>query len=175
MRKWAKPKIIIPIVIVLISLGLWAGFKNLGWLNYRFGAYLVRDKFMYYWCDPKELIVHMEGIFGHKFPDGITEIKAAKTLRSEGSVSFIIRFTAEPNVVDAFVNSFPGEVKIEEYAPSDDVRIKLWSAPAWFKKPIRKGKIGFPSMNRPARGRSIIYIDMTNEKWYVVYMSGHYR
>jgi hypothetical protein len=121
----------------------------------------------YYSCSPEELIVKLEGKLDLKFPDGITEIKTAKTHVSEGSVSFLIRFTAEPNVVDAFFNSFPEEVIFQEYTPSDDVRANL----SWFNKPIQKGKI---CSQRPGRGWSIIYIDMTNEKWYVVYMRGYY-
>ena len=175
MRKWAKLTIIIPIAIILISLGLWAGFKVLGYLNYYFGAYLIPSKGTYYWCAPKELISDIEGNFGYKFPDGMTKIKAAKTLQSEGTVSFIIRFTAEPNVVDAFFNSFPGKVVFSEYTPSDDMRSNLSSTLAWFKKPIRKGKIGFKlSTINPAIGNSIIYIDMKNEKSYVVYWDGYY-
>ena len=115
----------------------------------------------------------MEDLLGLKFPDGITKIKAAKTIRSEGTVSFVIRFTAEPNVLDAFVRSFPGEIHFFKYDPSYDSRAKRWSAPAWFKDPIRKGKIGSP-LTRPGITVSGMYIDMTNEKRYVVYWSGYY-
>lgn len=174
MRIWIKRTIIILTAIILISLGLWAGFKVLGYLNYRFGAYRGTDKSMFDLCVPEELIVKLEGKLGLKFTNDITEIKAAKKLSSEGSVFFLIRFTAEPNVVDAFFNSFPGEVIFNEYALSDDVRTNLPSALAWFKKPIRKGKIGFPSSNLSTRVFSIMYIDMTNEKKYVVYWRGYY-
>ena len=169
MRKWTKPTIIIPIAIILISLGLWAGFKVLG----RFGAFLGPDKFTFYLCDPNELIADMEDAFDLKFPDGITEIKAAKPLWSEGNDSFVIRFTAEPNVVDEFVSSFPRRIVFNEYVPSDHGRSNFSSAPAWYRKPIRKGKIG-GSPSRRASGLFVISIDMTNEKKYIVYMDGHY-
>ncbi len=172
MRKWAKPKIIIPTAIILISLGLWAGFKVLGWLNYRFGKYLIPYRGTYYWCDPEELIVKLEGRLDLKFPDDFRDIKAAKTPVLEGSVSFLIRFTAEPNVMNAFFNSFPREVIFEEYTPSEDIRSNLPSALDWFMKPIRKGKFAI-AYNTP-RVNSIIYIDITNEKWYVVYWYGSY-
>jgi hypothetical protein len=165
MRKWAKLTIIITVAVIITPLACWGLLHLMIWL-YHLGP--VHGK--YYLCAPEELIVKLEDIFGHKFPDGITEIKAAKTHWEEGNVSFLIRFTAEPNVVDAFVNSFPGEVAFEEYAPSKEMRPNL----SWFKKPIQKGKIGFPSINRSAPGFSIIFIDITNEKLYIVYMFGHY-
>lgn len=168
MRKRAKPIIIITVAVIVTPLACWGLLNLMIWL-YHLGP--VKGK--YYLCAPEELIVKLEDIFGHKFPDGITEIKAAKTPWSEGSVSFIIRFTAEPNVVDAFVNSFPEDFIFREYAPSEDMRSSI-SSLAWFNKPIRKGKMSFPSRIRLARGRSYIYIDMTNEKRYVVYMCGSY-
>jgi hypothetical protein len=175
MRKWIKRTFIIPIAIILISLCLWAGFKVLGCFNYYFGKYLIPSRGKYYWCDPKELIMDIEDNFGHKFPNGIMEIKAAKTLQREGTISFLIRFTAEPNVVDAFFNSFPGEVVFNEYTSSDDMRTNFSSVPAWFKKPIRKGKMGYKlSTINPNIGNSFIYIDTANEKRYVVYWIGYY-
>jgi hypothetical protein len=118
MQKWIKRTILIPVAIILISFGCWAGFKVLVCLNYRFGKYLMPSRGRYYSCVPEELIADIESVFDLKFPDGITEIKAAKTIQREGSVSFLIRFTAEPNVVDAFINSFPGRIVFSEYAPS---------------------------------------------------------
>jgi hypothetical protein len=154
---------------------LWAGFKVLGWVDYRYGVYLIPRRSAYYWCDPKELIADIESNSGLKFPDGLTEIKAAKSIRSEGAVFFIIRFTAEPNVLNAFFNTLPEEVIFNEYNPSYDVRTNLPSILDWFKKPIQKGKIGIKrSTINPEIGQSLFYIDMINDKSYVVYWRGYY-
>jgi hypothetical protein len=160
---------------------LWAGFKLkvLEWLNYRFGAYVIPEKATFYWCAPKELITDMEGAFDLKFPDSITEIKAARRPRSEGSVHFIIRFTAEPNALDALVTSFPGGFRFIEYVPIGDSRANIDDVPIWFKDPIQEGKIGYPRRTRHMHsvGTDLhsMYIDMMDEKKFVVYWRGYYR
>ncbi|MGB2809266.1 MAG: hypothetical protein WBC22_16100 [Sedimentisphaerales bacterium] len=167
MRKWAKLTIIITLAIIVTPLACWGLLNLMIWL-YHLGP--VKGK--YYLCAPEELIVKLEGKLDLKFPDDFRDIKAAKTLVSEGSVGFLIRFSAEPNVVDAFFNSFKGEVIFNKYDPSGDVRLNYPKALAWFKKPIPKGKMGFDFNS--GRVNSFIYIDITNEKWYVVYWRGSY-
>lgn len=175
MRKWAKLTIIIPVAVIVTLLACW-GLLNfmMIWLDL-----LGPDKGVLKKCDPQDLILAMEDSFDLKFPDGITEIKAAKTPPSEGSVYFVIRFTAEPNALDALVASFPGGFHFREHEPIEDPRANMDGVPIWYKDPIREGKIGYP--RRTPHMKSVgtnlwpMYIDMTDKKRFVVYWRGYHR
>lgn len=175
MRKWAKLTIIITVAVIVTPLAWWSLLNLMMICLYQLGPVKgVLKK-----CDPQDLILDMEDSFDLKFPDGITEIKAAKTPPSEGSVYFVIRFTAEPNALDALVASFPGGFHFREYEPIEDSRANVDGGPIWFKDPIREGKIGYsswtPHMKSVGTGLWPMYIDMTDKKRFVVYWSGYHR
>lgn len=120
-------------------------------------------------CAPEELIPDLEKMFDIDFPKDIREVKTAKTIPMDGVIWFIVRFTAEPHVVDAFVKSFRRGVGLVNYDPEWDMRNTISSfTPAWFTKSIRQGKMG----DIPGHGQKEICIDTTNEKEFVVYFHG---
>jgi len=85
---------------------------------------------------------------------------------------FIVKFTAEPAIVDKFMRSFPS-FRIGPYELEYDGR-KCFGAPQYipecFTEPIQQGK-----MRRvPGKEDVDIYIDTTDERSFVVYMQGFY-
>lgn len=176
MRAWVKLTIAmtIPIAAIVLLLACWALFH----IDLILSSIMGADKFTFYNCPPEEVIARMETAFGLKFPDGVTKIRAAKTPYSEGNTSFVIRFTAEPNVVDALLRSFPGGIRLHEYTRESDFRPETAGAPGWYKDPIQRGKWGCPgptpSMERAGTALLNIYIDMTDDAKYVVYWTGYY-
>jgi len=119
------------------------------------------------------LIPVLEDAFELKFPDDITDVKAAKTVRWMKYIQFIMRFAAEPNDVDTFIKSFPGKIHFVELDPNNDYRQKTYGVPSWYKQPIRKGKRGVAFLVKRIN-RIAICIDMTDENKYIVYLRGYY-
>jgi len=167
MRK--RNKIIIAIsglCLIYISVGYLLPIIGIVWLHERY-EYSLRP----IECSPEDLIPDLEKTFDINFPKGIKEIKTAKTLGSwdSNTIDFIVKFCAEPDIVDTFIKSFPQGVVLEDYDPEWDMRsVGITSAPAWFTMPIQKGRMG----DIPGYGDKEIYIDTTNEKEFVVYFYG---
>jgi len=156
---------LIYIVAVLIGL-VWLG-RVVG-KHYQAVAYTKRPVE----CAPEDLILDLEKMFDIDFSKGIREIKTAKTIPMGGTIVFIVKFVADPDIVDTFVKSIPRGVGLVNYDPEWDMRDKISSfTPSWFTKSIRSGKMG----GIPGHGDKEICIDTTNEKEFVVYLQGFYN
>lgn len=70
-------------------------------------------------CAPEDLIPDLEKMFDINFPKVIKEIKTAKKLGSwdSNTIHFIVKFCAEPDIVDKFLKSFPKGVGLVSYDP----------------------------------------------------------
>ncbi len=126
-------------------------------------------------CPPEELIPALERVFDVNFPEVIKKVKTAKTPSRDGSTNYVVRFIAESDVVDKFLDSVPKrsyEVVIP-YSLKDDGRKKhsLWFPPSWFTVPIQKGK---KLSYSPGIGEMEFYIDTSDTQAYIVYIYGHY-
>lgn len=169
-------KLIIELLaIVLLVIGIVYGYQVGRWyLGYRMRDYHYR----YVECGPQEMLVDLGRVFHVDFPQDIKHVKAAKSVPDEhGDVLFIVKFIAEPNAVDRFLKSFPEKplkIELEPYEPEFDRRRSpgYWPPPKWFTKPIRQGKKGAYIL---ADGKKDIYIDTTDEKGFVVYITGWYH
>lgn len=140
------------------------------YFGHMMGGYQER----YVGCDPKKLLPNLESLFHISFPREVIEVKAAKTaIAIEGVIPFLVKFRAQPNVVDRFWRSFTDEglpIFWESYEPEIDIRgSHSWRPPRWFTKPIRQGKVG---MYKSGKGTIMIYVDTTDEKNFVVYLKG---
>ena len=69
--------------------------------------------------EPDKVVARLEKIYAISFPDSIKELRTARTgVQWDGCVNFVIKFAAEPNVVDSFLN-----IKhLEPYSPDRDGR-----------------------------------------------------
>jgi len=128
---------------------------------------------------PERFLTYLEKTFVIDFPEGITEVKVAKTSGSwDGAVGFMIKFTADPNTVDRFLKSFQEDVELYPYTREDDSRNILKPAPKWFSEPITEGKrarLGLVSREYGKAGSDLsAYIDIKNEESFVVYIHGGY-
>ena len=176
MRKRRK-QIIVAIAIVLGSLSILvvAGVALISFLGLPF--YLTNG---YIGRDPERMVSHLEKTFVIDFPENIMEIRAAKTPVSwDGAVGFMVKFTADPNTVDRFLNSFPQEVELSQYRREDDIRgTSVVHEPKWFSQPITQGKEASPILCSRVYGKASshlsVYIDTTNEKSFLVYIHGGY-
>jgi len=173
MRKQRK-QIIVAIAIVLGSLSILvvvcvALMFLLGLPFYLTGVYFE--------CNPERMVNHLEKTFIIDFPEGITEVRTAKSFGWDNSIGFKIRFIAEPNTVDRFLKSFQEEVDLYPYSPDQDLRGSVYD-PRWFMVPIKQGKMTSPSFRSREYGKAgsdlSVYIDTTNEKSFVVYIIGGY-
>lgn len=176
MRNYRKT--IIRVYLVLLHLVVIVGSIGLGlfWLGsavgrgYQLGAYQQRHRE----CDSERLLACLEPVLGFDFPENIRDVKTAKTKSIDGSILFIVKFTAEPNTVEQFLKSFPKTIqtfKLVSYDAAQDERkiCGTWPPPEWFTKQIQRGKQGRYSKDY---GKLKIYIDTTNDKNSVVYMHG---
>ncbi len=122
-------------------------------------------------CSPQNLIPDLEEMYDIDFPKDIREIKTAKSIPIKDHITFIVKFIAEPDIVDIFIKSFLKGIVLVKYDPEWDVRsASVLPLPAWFTKPIQQGKMG----EVPGHGDNEIYIDTINEKEFVVYFFGYY-
>lgn len=130
--------------------------------------------FRYRECEPEKLLPELESWFDINFPEGIEQIQASHTLGvwDSSSSHFIVRFSAEPNTVKVFLETFPPKTIIEPYTTDGDDRSISASrrgTPDWFLKPIEKGKIALtPS------GQIEVYVDTINKDNFTVYIYGRY-
>lgn len=141
-----------------------AGFRLVAY----FGRYIERN--------PEHVVSHLEETFVIDFPEQIREVKAAKSRASwDGVVGFIVKFTAEPNVVEEFLQSFPKKVEFKPYDFELDTRGSDIT-PCWFTLQIRQGKQSVGSLGVDSAGASMrrLNIDTTDEKNFVVYIKGGY-
>jgi hypothetical protein len=132
--------------------------------------------FRYRECMPEKLLPELESWFDINFPEGIEQIQTSHTLGCWDSSwsHFIVRFSAEPNTVEAFLETFPPKTTIElyTYTPNDDdrsVSAARLRIPDWFLNPIEKGKIAHTPSGQPE-----VYIDTINKDTFTVYIQGLY-
>lgn len=162
----------IPVLAILILAGLVLGV-----------SFFIRSESrledQYTECDAKEMVARLERIFQINFPEEIKEAKAAKTPGSSWDRwnKFILKFAAEPDAVDRFLESFPEKIHFKPYEYRKDMRGELGMPPIppWFREPIQQGKCNLEGQRRPRRSLlDWIYIDTSNEKQFVVYLEGRY-
>ncbi|MHC4122883.1 MAG: hypothetical protein ACYSSI_04855 [Planctomycetota bacterium] len=131
-------------------------------------------KHAYRECNPDKLLSELKKVFDINFPVQIEGLKTARTSGSwDGYYSpFIVKFTADPNIVAGFLKSIPRQIRFELYKPNYDSRnIESLLTPQWFIEPIKGGKIG----RIHGHGDLKIYIDTTNKEKFVVYFKGVYE
>ena len=168
-----RKQIIVAIAIFLGSLSILvvAGVALMFVLGFPFNLTGV-----YFECNPKRMLNHLEKTFVIDFPEGITEVRAAKTLVSwDEGVGFKIRFVADPNTVERFLKSFPKEVELYPYRHDRDIR-GSGDTPRWFTVPIIQGKqsVGSLGVGEPGASMGRLNIDTTDENNFVVYIYGGY-
>ena len=123
----------------------------------------------------KELLAELEVVFDINFPEVIQQVRTARTFPTQNNATslFAVRFSAEPDAVERFVNSLYGAGlgRLYPYSPESDRRKDLatWLVPEWYLENIGGGRegrfmyaIGFGSM----------YFDTTLEERHVIYLSG---
>lgn len=135
---------------------------------------IFNKPFRYRECEPEKLLPELESWFDINFPEGIEQIQASHTrgVWDSPMSHFIVRFFAEPNTVEALLETFPPKTTIESYTPDGDDRSIAASrrrTPDWFLKPIEKGKIA----HTPS-GQLEVYIDTINKDTFTVYLQGMY-
>jgi hypothetical protein len=159
--------VLAPLVIVLVI-----------WLLISFANKFLRDlyyEYRYIECKPEELLPDLERIFDVNFPEGIREVRTAKTrgLWDSTDSAFIVKFSAPPDITNKFVESFPEKVTLGSYEAESDFRNnRQLSTPQWFIESIKKGNEG----SVYASNKDIdLYIDTSNKKNFVVYLRGYYE
>jgi len=162
--------------IAILILGALIGILILARPVLRLGFTLL---FNYHWRyierNPERMIGRLERIFEVDFPKEIKEVRAARTRVSwDGVASFIVKFTAAPDVVESFV-----KVKnLEPYSRERDDRDSGTPKPQWFTEPIKQGKTGdiyLSSRQDKTVFRGEIYVDNADEKNFVIYIRGGYE
>jgi len=157
-----------PIRIILVFL-----FIALGWHLAEITRQPPRDPLME--CAPEELMLILEKAFNISFPEKIEAKRTARRVGQLSTVSFMVRFSAEPSVVDTFLGSFPEGIDYsEEYDHQEDSRAMDDSIPTWYTEPIQKGKVYHVVSGRPRHAIHNIYVDTKNERKFIVYCSGFY-
>ena len=171
LRKPVKLTIVVLGVLLLILVVGWLTLRVLFNLGFKIRDYQER----YRECTPQELLLDLEEAFDINFLSDIKELKTAKTPVLDGSILFMVKFSAEPDEVDRFFESFPHSpfrVEFEPYNIDCDKRsLHVRPSPPWFREPIPEGKMG---RYRQASGKQRIYIDTTDENSSVVYIDGFY-
>lgn len=134
----------------------------------------------FYVYKPEKMIVYLEKRYTIDIPNSAREIKAAKTGQSWDRVSeFILKFTAKTSEVNKFLETAVGTV-LDPYNSRQDDRFDPYkSAPQWWTKPIKKGKMGRiyveDTFVKDMRSTIYVYIDNLDEENNVVYIQGIYR
>lgn len=161
-------KIQFSVLLVLILVGVLFASSRLGVLLLAYRARYVE-------CDSKQLLSALERTFEISFPTQIQGLKTAKTAKHgiDSSISFIVKFTAKPETVNKFLESFPDGLAFDiHYNEEDDLRSAyVWPPPRWFTEPIAQGKM---CEYRLAGPKLKIYIDTSDETNFVVYLRGYY-
>jgi hypothetical protein len=126
-------------------------------------------------CDPNDLLPALEQAFMIKFPERASGVSTARTRGSWDSTNsdFIVRFHADPNIVAAFIQSFPDKIHFSPYDKAKDTRYShsKYPRPEWFTEPIREGQIG----DVEGYGDRGIIIDTNSEQRNIVYFYGYYE
>lgn len=112
----------------------------------------------------------LEAALPIRFPKEIVDGRAGK--RTLQMVDYIVKFSANPEHVDGFLNSFPEGYRRETYNPGQDARLRAYNRPEWFKAKISKGHEIIHHFIGGAQGTiEYIYIDTQNPDKCVVYIS----
>jgi hypothetical protein len=159
-------------IVLIIGVLFFAWFGLVGIVHLGF---MIRDyQTRYVECPPEKLLPLIENVSEVRFPKDIREVRAAKSIRPiEGNYLFLVKFIAEPNVVEEFTNTFRlGDEKIvlDNYDKDEDSRNKYaYFPPKWFKMPIKEGK--HTGISIDCHG-GILFIDTSDPKNYIVYLKG---
>lgn len=128
-------------------------------------------------CPPEDLLPTLEKTFEIKFPDGISEIRTAKSITVKYDHNYIVKFVAGPNEVDKFFKSFPDKLDAT-YPLSQNIKTVfrkpegfLRFIPRWFTMPIKEGTVSSCTFNNM---RTDIYIDTSDKEKSIVYIYGFY-
>ena len=168
------PKFLRTVIIVLLGIAL-AGGITLGLFVGVLGIRVYQGK--YTECNHKELFPTLEWVFDVDFPVNAKEVKAAKTPSREGSVHFIVKFCADPNTVNRFLEFAAERCDFEPYERGYAFTTNGWPSPRWARTPIKQGR---KHTLRSIKGELIstdahLYVDTTNKENFVVYVEGSYR
>ena len=114
----------------------------------------------------------LETEFPIRFPKEIAEGRVGKRTLAH-AIDYIVRFSANPELVDEFLDSFPEGYKRVPYTASKDLRLGSLIAPEWFKASISKGyKITDHFIGSSGKGTvRYIYINTQNPDKHTVYMA----
>ena len=134
--------------------------------------------------DPQKLISEIETVLEIDFPNDITDTHAGEFrgggFQDSDIVTFLVAFSAKPDVVDGFIKSIT-DGELLEY--QTDMRCNRPATPDWFKMQILEGRRthGSLRLRKPAREGFLgnfnfdAYIDISNKDAYRVYLKGFYR
>ncbi len=164
LQRRVKSWMILLVVLVIVFAYFFLGFGS------RIYEYKCKE------CDPVQLLPILEWVFDANFPPNIRELKTAKTGSLDGAVLYIVKFSADTNSVEKFLESFPAKSDPEPYQCGRSAKgSQSLFTPRWFKKPIKQGNYLNVSSIRGRVGTSgYLYIDTANRKNTVVYFHGHY-
>lgn len=171
-----KPRKIKRIIIYVASFTLLCALAMV-WLFFLplpFGIHYYRCKE----CDPNELIPILEWVYGANFPADIREPKIAKTSALDRDVIlFVAKFSADPNSVESFLDSFPIKSDPSPYKCGWDKKdAGCLFTPRWFRKPIKQGqRHHLRTVREPVRNTGHIYTDTTDKASTIVYFEGAYQ
>ena len=120
-------------------------------------------------CQSEELFPELERVFDIHFPKNIKEVKTAKSISHDSTATYVVKFVAESNIIDKFLESVSKKSHevVVPYSLKDDGRKRAssWFSPSWFTTPIQKGK---KLSYSPALGVMEFYIDTSDTKRVVV-------
>ncbi|HML76487.1 MAG TPA: hypothetical protein PKB02_18490 [Anaerohalosphaeraceae bacterium] len=167
---------------IIIILGTLLGISILGGVSSVLGVYyLLYLPFSLHYSeiDAQKAIAHVEDRYSFCFPAEIYNVKAAKAYGDlDGSSSFVLKFNIPSENMGAIMFGPYSRKEILDYTEGLDWRLKHENYPDWYKVPIEQGKI--ITVQAPANVPDVyftieVYVDMSNEKDYVVYMEGAYK
>ncbi len=172
-------KTTLKIVALIVALGI----LTLGIWVFIFMAVpeiLWKESRTYRNTDSEEMIVYVADRYALKFPEGITDIKAAKTMTSwDGWSSFALRFQIGSKDIDAFLMNFNESlINFKPYNKNNDERLTE-NYPEWFKSEITKGRMGSVRV-QAAKVPNVsfklnIYFDLTDAETCIIFLRGTYK
>lgn len=126
--------------------------------------------------NPAKMVRYLEKRYVIKFPENMREVKAAKSgISWDDGSDFIVKFTADASDVRKFVEN---ATLRSYYSTTDNRTAPYLSVPEWWTSPIMQGEIGEMFVeckyNKDLDSYIHVYIDTSDEKKYVVYLSGTY-